>query len=229
MVTPAAKREAVAPLERGCEMSERRACSLIGADRSSVRQRRRRPDDRERREGLRGAAETHRRFGDRRLHVLLRRDGPVPNRRRTQRLSREEGLSVRRRRSRKCAIGTRAPLVTEALANARRSVDFVHDRFADGRRLRILDVIDDVTKEGLAAVVDTPMSGRRVARDLTALIERRGTPGVIVSDNGTGFTSNAILEWAEKVQVRWHDIAPGRPMRDTAMARHATAGGATSG
>ncbi len=119
--------------------------------------------DHELREVLRGAAETHRRFGYRRLHVILRRDGDVLNRKRTQRLYREEGLSVRRRRSRKRAIGTRAPLVTEALANARWSVDFVQDQFADGRRFRILNVIDDVTKESLAAVVDTSISGRRVS------------------------------------------------------------------
>ena len=209
MVTPAARREAVAHLEECYEMSERRACSLIGADRSSVRYRHRRPDDAALREVLRGAAETHRRFGYRRLHVILRRDGHVLNRKRTQRLYREEGLSVRRRRSRKRAIGTRAPLVTEALANARWSVDFVQDQFADGRRFRILNVIDDVTKESLAAVVDTSISGRRVARELTVLIERRGKPGVIVSDNGTEFTSNAILEWAEKMRKRSLDRTVG--------------------
>ena len=214
MVTPAARREAVAHLEQGYGMSERRACSVIGADRSSVRYRPRRPDDAVLREALRGAAETHRRFGYRRLHVILRRDGHVLNRKRTQRLYREEGLAVRRRRSRKRAIGTRAPLVTEAVANARWSLDFVQDQFADGRRFRILNVIDDVTKESLAAVADTSISGRRVARELTALIAWRGKPGVIVSDNGTEFTSNAILEWAEKMQVKWHYIAPGKPMQN---------------
>lgn len=176
---------------------------------------------------LRAAAETHRRFGYRRLHVILRRDVHVLNRKRTQRLYREEGLAVRRRRSRKRAIGTRAPLVTEAVANARWSVDPRHghsdqwrshgsiqDQFADGRRFRILNVIDDVTKECLAAVVDTSISGRRVARELTTLIARRGKPGVIVSDNGTEFTSNAILEWAEKMQVKWPYIAPGKPMQN---------------
>lgn len=119
---------------------------------------------------------------------------------------------MRRRRSRKRAIGTRAPLVTEALANARWSVDFVQDQFANGRSFRILTVIDDGTKESLAAVVDTSISGRRVARELTALIERRGKPGV--SDNGTEFTSIAILEWAAKIQVKWHYIAPGKPMQN---------------
>lgn len=183
MVTPAAGREAVAHLEQGCEMSERRACSPIGADRSSVRYRHRRPGDRELREVLRGAAETHRRFGCRRLHVILRRDGHVLNRKCTQRPCRVEGLSVRQRRSRKRVVGTRAQLVTEAMANARRPVDFVKDQFADGSRFRILNVIDDVTKESLAAVVDTSVSGRRVARELTALIGRRGKPGVILPDN----------------------------------------------
>lgn len=195
-------------------MSERRACSVLGVDRSSVRYRHRRPDDAALREELRRTAEEHRRFGYRRLHVILRRDGHVLNRKRTQRLYREEGLAVRRRRGRKRALGTRAPLVTEAAANARWSVDFMQDQFADGRRFRILNVLDDVTKECLASVVDTSISGRRVARELTALIEKRGKPGVIVSDNGTEFTSNAILAWADKMQVKWHYIAPGKPMQN---------------
>lgn len=129
MATPAARREAVAHLEQGYEMSERRACSLIGADRSSVRYLHRRPDDAELRDALRKAAEKHRRFGYRRLHVILRHDGHALNRKRIQRLHREEGLSVRRRRGRKRALGTRAPLVTEAMANARWSVDFVQTAF----------------------------------------------------------------------------------------------------
>jgi putative transposase len=214
VVTPAGRREAVAHLEEHYEMSERRACSVLGVDRSSVRYRHRRPDDAELREELHKTAEKHRRFGYRRLHVILRRDGHVMNRKRTQRLYREEGLAVRRRRGRKRALGTRAPLVTEAVANARWSVDFMQDQFADGRRFRILNVLDDVTKECLASIVDTSISGRRVARELTALIERRGKPGVIVSDNGTEFTSNAILDWASKAQVKWHYIAPGKPMQN---------------
>ena len=213
-MTPAARREAVAHLEAGFEMSERRACSLIGADRSSVRYRHRRPDDAALREALRQAAETHRRFGYRRLHAILRRDGHALNRKRTQRLYREEGLAVRRRRGRKRALGTRAPLVAEAVANARWSVDFVQDQLVCGRRFRILNVIDDATRECLAAVADTSISGRRVARELTALVERRGKPGVIVSDNGTEFTSNAILEWAATSRVKWHYIAPGKPMQN---------------
>jgi putative transposase len=143
-------------------------------------------------------------------------------RRQTQLPYLEEGLSVRKRRGRKKATGTRAPLLTVAEANARWSVDFVHDQFAQGRRFRIFNVIDDVTKECLAAVVDTSISGRRVARELTALIARRGRPRLIVSDHGTEFTSNAMLAWSEATGVPWHFIAPGKPMRDTASARRLT-------
>jgi diguanylate cyclase (GGDEF)-like protein/PAS domain S-box-containing protein len=89
-----------------------------------------------------------------------------------------------------------APILVEARPNARRSLDFVHDQFACGRRFRILNIVDDVTRECLAAIPDTSISGRRVARELTALIELRGKPGMIVSDNGTEFTSNAMLAWA---------------------------------
>ena len=195
-------------------MSERRACSVIGADRSSVRYRSTRPDDAALRTRMRELAAVRRRFGYRRLHVLLRQEGLVKNAKRTQRLYREEGLTVRRRRSRKRATGTRAPILTVAAPNARWSVDFVHDQLADGRRLRVFNVVDDVTKECLAAVVDTSISGRRVARELAAIIARRSKPDLIVSDHGTEFTSNAMLQWTEAAGVAWHFIAPGKPMQN---------------
>ena len=105
---------------------------------------------------------------------------------------------MRKRRARRRAVGTRAPILVEARPNARWSLDFVHDQFASGRRFRILNVVDDVTRECLAAIPDTSISGRRVARELTPLIARRGKPGMIVSDNGTEFTSNAMLAWAQR-------------------------------
>jgi putative transposase len=214
MVTPAARRTAVARLAEAYEMSERRACRVIAADRSSVRYRRERPEDAPVRERLRALAAERRRFGYRRLHVLLRQEGLVMNRKRTQRLYREEGLTVRKRRGRKRATGTRAPILTVSAPNARWSVDFVHDQLACGRRLRILNVVDDVTKECLAAVVDTSISGRRVARELAALVTRRGRPDLIVSDHGTEFTSNAMLAWAQETGIAWHFIAPGKPQQN---------------
>ena len=107
-----------------------------------------------------------------------------------------------------------APILVEARANARWSLDFVHDQFGCGRRFRILNLVDDVTRECLAAIPDTSISGRRVARELTTLIERRGKPGMIVSDNGTELTSNAILDGCAAHHVAWHYIAPGKPMQN---------------
>jgi putative transposase len=115
---------------------------MIGADRSTIRYRSRRPDDARLRDRLRELAGERRRSGYRRLHVLLRQDGLVVNRKKTERIYREEKLTVRRRRGRKKATGSRAPILVEALPNARWSVDFVHDQLVTGRRLRILNVAD---------------------------------------------------------------------------------------
>ena len=207
-------RQGVAHLRTVFEISERRACSIIGADRKMVRYRSCRPPDTELRERLRSLAVERRRFGYRRLFVLLRREGEPSGKNRIYRLYREEGLTVRKRRIRRRAVGTRAPILVEARVNARWSLDFVHDQLAGGRRFRILNVVDDVTRECLAAIADTSISGRRVARDLTVLIQRRGRPGMIVSDNGTEFTATAVLAWAEDQRVAWHYIAPGKPTQN---------------
>jgi len=183
MVGPAVKREAVAYLQAGHGLSERRACRIVGADRKMVRYQSRRAPDTELRGRLRELANERRRFGYRRLFVLLRREGEPSGINRIYRLYREEGLTVRKRKARRKAVGTRAPILVEARANARWSLDFVHDQFANGQRFRVLNVVDDVTRECLAAIPDTSISGRRVARELSALIERRGKPGMIVSDN----------------------------------------------
>ena len=214
MVTPAARREAVAHLRQTYEMSERRACRVVGTDRSSVRYAATRPDDGHLRERLKALAHERRRFGYRRLHVLLRREGHLVNRKRVQRLYREEKLTVRRRSGRKRALGERRPIEPALVADQRWSLDFVADQMTDGRRFRILEVFDDCTRECLNLLADTSISGRRVARELDAIIAWRGRPGTIVSDNGTELTSNAILEWADDRQVGWHYIAPGKPQQN---------------
>ena len=214
MVTPVGKRDAVAHLQVQHGMSERRACEVIGADRTSMRYCSRRADDGELRDKLRALAQERRRFGYRRLHVLLRRDGVLINRKKTQRLYREEGLTVRRRKGRKRAVGTRTPPPVLALPNQRWSLDFVHDQLITGRRFRVLNVDDDVTRECLATVPDTSISGKRVVRELTALIAERGKPGMIVSDNGTELTSNAVLAWVAEARVEWHYTTPGKPTQN---------------
>jgi transposase InsO family protein len=214
MVRPAVKREAVAHLQAELGLSERRACRITGADRTMIRYRSRRPADTELRARLRDLANERRRFGYRRLFILLRREGEPSGINRIYRLYREEGLTVRKRRARRKAVGTRAPILIEVRPNARWSLDFVHDQFGCGRRFRILNVVDDVTRECLAAIPDVSISGRRVARELSAIIERRGKPGMIVSDNGTELTSNAILAWCAEQALQWHYIAPGKPMQN---------------
>jgi putative transposase len=214
MVTPAARREAVAHLQVAYEVSERRACSAVGADRTSVRYRSSRPDDAAARARLRELASIRRRFGYRRLHVLLTREGIVMNHKKLCRLYREERLQVRRRSGRKRAAGTRAPLAIPQGPNQRWSVDFLSDALADGRRFRILAVVDDFTRECLVLAADTSLPGLRVVRELDTIIAIRGRPAMIVSDNGTEFTSMAMLRWSQEHQVEWHYIAPGKPTQN---------------
>ena len=217
MVGPAAQRAGAAHLKAAMGLSERRACSIIGADRTMVRYRSRRPPDTELRARLRELANERRRFGYRRLFILLRREGELSGINRVHRLYREEGLAVRKRRARRKAVGVRVPILLEAKPNARWSLDFVHDQFANGRRFRVLNIVDDVTKECLGAIPDTSISGRRVARELTAILARRGRPGSIVSDNGTEFTCNAMLAWCKDNAIDWHFIAPGKPIQNLSL------------
>lgn len=214
MVTPVARREAVAHLKTAHEVSERRACKTLSVDRSSVRYRSIRPDDSALREAMKKVALERRRFGYRRIHVMLQRQGIEMNQKKLRRLYREEKLQVRKRSGRKRALGTRRPMTLPAGPNERWSLDFVSDAFTDGRRFRILCVIDDFSRECLALVADTSLSGARVARELDALITQRGRPRTIVSDNGTELTSMAILKWCQETGIDWHYIAPGKPTQN---------------
>jgi putative transposase len=213
MVTPAARREAVAYLEELFEVSQRRACNVLGVDRTTVRYRSQRSDDAGIREQMRELAAERRRFGYRRLHWLLGREGVSINHKKFRRLYREEKLQVRRRGGRKRALGTRSPMAIPQGCNQRWSLDFVSDAFACGRRFRILAVVDDFTRECLALIADTSISGLRVARELDWAIAERSRPAMVVSDNGTELTSMAILRWSKERDVEWHYIAPGKPQQ----------------
>ena len=211
---PAGKRKAVVHLRDAFGMSERRACKAIGCCRMTMRYQTTRADDVSLRQRLRAIAQERRRFGYRRLHVLLKREGYMINHKKLFRLYREEKLAVRRRSGRKRAIGTRAPMMVPKAPNDRWSLDFVSDQLTCGRRFRILTVVDDCTRECLALVADTSLSGIRVGRELDRLMIERGKPKMVVSDNGSELTSNAILTWADRSQVEWHYIAPGKPTQN---------------
>ena len=214
MVTPAVKRQAVAHLCAAYEVSQRRACRTMGAERTSMRYRSIRPDDAALRSRLRELASQRRRFGYRRLLILIRREGTHVNHKKLRRLYREERLQVRRRGGRKRALGTRAPMTIPQGANQRWSLDFLSDQLSDCRRFRILAVVDDFTRECLALVADTSLSGLRTARELDAIVAERGKPVSIVSDNGTELTSMAILNWCQETGIAWHYIAPGKPTQN---------------
>ena len=159
-------------------------------------------------------AAERRRFGYRRVHVMLERQAWQVNQKKPRRLHRQERLQVRKRGGRKRALGTRRPILVPEKPNERWSLDFVSDAFTDGRRFRVLAIVDDFSRECLALVADTSLSGLRVTRELTAIMARRGRPKTIVSDNGTELTSMAVLRWCQETRIDWHYIAPGKPMQN---------------
>ncbi|AUC56478.1 MULTISPECIES: IS3 family transposase [Rhodobacterales] len=213
LTTLTKRREAALRAMRDHDISQRRACRLVGVDPKTVR-RERPPDCPEIRKEMQEIAGKRRRFGYRRIGVLLERKGMIMNHKKLYRLYREEGLSVKRRRGRKRARGTRTPMPEAARPNARWSLDFLSDSFGASRKFRILAVIDDCCRENLCLMADTSISGARVARELDALVRVYGKPGCIVSDNGTEFTSRAILKWADQNDVPWHYIDPGKPQQN---------------
>jgi putative transposase len=207
------QRQAVGRVIERHGLSQRHACRLVGLDRSTLRYERKRPDDAKVRQRLRELAAERRRFGYRRLGWMLAREGHAMNHKKLYRLYHEEQLMVRRRRGRKRALGTRAPMTLPNAVNQRWSLDFVSDALSDGRRFRILCIVDDFSRECLATVVDTSLGGVRVVRELERLAIERAVPQVVVSDNGTELTSGAVLRWATG-KLAWHYIEPGKPTQN---------------
>jgi len=213
-VTPAARKPVVQHLRKEWELSERRACGLVEVSRMTLRYASRR-DDTALRVRLRELAARRRRWGYRKLQVLLRREGVVVNHKRVERVYREEGLSVRKRKRKRAVSVARTPLLRPARPNEAWGLDFVSDAIWSGRKLRMLTVVDLYTREALAIEVDTSLSGVRVARVLDRVITERGqAPGAIVMDNGPELTSRALDQWAYERGVRLHFIDPGKPVQN---------------
>ena len=205
----AAAREAM----RDHEISQRLACRLVGVDPKTVR-RDKPPDNPEVRTEMKKIAAKRRRFSYRRIGVMLEREGSAMNHKKLYRLYTEEKLSVRRRRGRKRARGSRTPMPAALRPGRRWSLDFLSDTFGTSRKFRILAVNDDCCRENLCLLADTSISGARVARELDALVRIYGKPASIVSDNGTEFTSRAILKWTNENDVEWHYLDPGKPQQN---------------
>lgn len=215
MVAPTSACQASAWLVSEKGISQRRACRLVGVHRSMARyQRRRTVTDAPIRERLRTLAGEHRRYGYRRLHILLRREGLAINHKRTYRLYREEGLAVRTRKRRRLKGRERPTPSQPTRANQRWSIDFVSDQLNTGRRFRVLNIVDDYTRESPGQLVEYSISGRRVARFLDQVADLHGLPEEIVMDNGSEFTSAAMFAWSVKTGVRLRFIEPGKPTQN---------------
>jgi putative transposase len=191
--------------------TQRRACGLVGQEPKTYRYASKRPDDDGLRQRLKELALERRRFGYRRLHILLRREGIVLNHKKLYRLYREERLMVRKRGGRKRALGTRAPMAIPQGPNQRWSLDFVSDALASSRKFRVLTVVDDFSRECVALVVDNSLSGVRVARELDRICAETGYPSTIRVDQGSEFVSRDLDLWAYTHGVTLDFSRPGKP------------------
>lgn len=214
MVRPAARRELVEWFKERYDFSERRSCSLASIQRSSLRYRALPDGNGELRARLRGLAEQRRRFGYRRLHVLLRREGWQVNHKRVQRLYGLERLSLRGRHRKRLRSSVRLVLAKATRPHQHWTMDFVHDRTVDGRRVRVLTIIDQFTRYALPLAARRSFPGFAVATWLEQLSQEHGVPELISIDNGAEFTSRVFDSWAHRRGVKLHFISPGQPVQN---------------
>jgi len=213
MVRPAQRRTAVRFLQSAYAMSQRRACRLAGLSRKAATYQPLKRSDDVLRTRLKELGEQYPRYGYLMLHAMLKRDGVVINRKRTYRVYSELGMQVRTKR-RKKLIRPRIPMSVPTRPNERWSLDFVHDQLSDGRRIRILNIVDDYSRTCVGQLVDTSISGTRVVRYLEELAQSRAMPKSIVMDNGTELTSKAMFFWSQKTRIKLNFIQPGKPTQN---------------
>jgi putative transposase len=214
MVSPQVKRQAVDVLKEEHGLGVTRACGLVGISRSLYGYRSRRPDGSKLCERIAELAGEKRRYGYRRIHVLLRREGWQVNRKHTYRLYREAGLAVRRRKRKRIGSFERRPLPKPSTVNRSWSMDFVADGLIGCRKLRCLTMVDDYSRECVALEVDTSINGRRVATVLDRLADLRGLPLSITVDHGPEFEGQVLDAWAYEHGVRLNFIRPGKPVEN---------------
>jgi len=214
VVTPAALRNIVVHLKEVFQFSERRACVIVGLCRGSYRYQAKPKNDAEIRSRLRELAQKRRKSGAPMLHTLLRREGHLINHKRTERLYREEGLSLRLKKRKKRTSHIRVVMDKPERINQHWSMDFVSDSLYNGRRFRVLTVVDDLSRECPVLEVDHSLTGQRVARVLDRIALTRGLPEVITVDNGPEFISKALDLWAYENSVKLRFIQPGKPTQN---------------
>jgi putative transposase len=220
VVSPRAEREAVRVAREEGRLSERRACGLIGMNRGSWRYQRKERNEAALRARLRELAGERPRFGYRRLHRMLGREKEhgiakwVVNHKRVYRIYREEGLAMRRRKSKRFRAEARVPMALPTRANQMWTMDFTRDSLASGRKFRTLNLMDGNTREALWIEVDTSLPGLRVVQVLEWVAQGRGLPEAIQVDNGPEFISRVVDQWAYANGVALHFIDPGKPVQN---------------
>jgi putative transposase len=196
------------------KMSERRACCLVGQHRSVQRYRSEKKQETEMSQKIQQLAYEKRRYGYRRIHMLLQRSGLQVNHKKVYRIYKILGLKVLKRGTRKRALGTRKIEQLVTRANQRWALDFVHDALANGRKIRLLAIIDVYTRQCFKIVVEMSLNGKSVIKALEEVMIEHGAPDEIISDNGTEFTSNALMSWCDARKQNWRYIQPGKPYQN---------------
>lgn len=215
MVGPEAKRQIAAYVQKAYEISERWSFQIVALNRSSGRYKNRGADNSALTDRIKALALERKRFGYRRIFCLLKREGFYVNKKKVYRIYRSAGLSVHRRKGRKKARGSRQERLLTTRTNQKWSLDFVFDQLSDGRRIKLMTVVDEFTRESLAVEVERSIKGPAVVRTLDKVIALRGKPEQIQSDNGSEFTSNVVLSWANREGVDWRYIEPGKPTQNS--------------
>lgn len=213
MVKPQAKRPVIEYLKTTYAFSERRACSLLALTRSSYRYQSQPKDDTQLTTRLNELATQYPVYGYLMLHGLLKQEGLVVNRKRTYRLYTAANLQVRTKQRKKLQR-VRQPMLLPSTINKRWSMDFVADQLSDGRRFRVLNIVDDYSRECIGQYIDTSISGEMVSRVLEWIAQERGLPEAIVCDNGSEFTSKAMYFWSQRSGVKLTFIQPGKPTQN---------------
>lgn len=195
-------------------LSERAACRLLGLNRSTNRYKSKPQDDSDLRQQIIALADARRRFGYRRIHRKLRKEGLNVNHKKVYRIYSEENLKLRRKKAKRKFETRGIPMLVPEVPNERWSLDFVTDSLYCGRRYRTLNVVDNHTRECVGIEVDFSLPAHRVTRALDRMIWWYGKPERIVSDNGPEFRAKHTQRWAEKRGIQWHFIDPGKPMQN---------------
>lgn len=196
------------------QLSERWACRIVGMSRGSCRYEAKSKDDADIRSRLRELAQQRRKFGAPRLHTMLRREGYLINHKRTERIYREEGLSLRLKKRKKRVSHLRVVMDRPERVNQHWSMDFVSDNLFSGRRFRVLTVVDDFSRECPVLEADHSLTGHRVTRVLERIALTRGLPELITVDNGPEFIGKALDLWAFENKVKLRFIQPGKPVQN---------------